>query len=144
VAAIGFASMRSRRLAVALLAIAIVWQLYGLNFLRAKSMAAVEAAQMLGADLQVTTVAMSQLWAYGDRLYFTDRMNVVDLGTPPDLRRLGHPDAVCLYESDLTPETIATLERAAYTRKARFAYAAAREVVVFSPSSSGISDRARR
>ncbi|HSP35177.1 MAG TPA: hypothetical protein VLU46_12740, partial [Thermoanaerobaculia bacterium] len=94
VAAIGFASMRSRRLAVALLAIAIVWQLYGLNFLRAKSMAAVEAAQMLGADRQVTTVAMSQLWAYGDRLYVTDRMNVVDLGTPPDLRRLGHPDAV--------------------------------------------------
>ncbi len=132
-AAIGFGVMRQRRVAVGLLVLGIVWNLHGLRFLAAKTMPAVEAAQMLGRDPAVNNVVMSQLWAYGDRLYFTDRMGVLDIGTPPrDLANaIRIADAVCLYASDLTPETIATLQRGGFVKTNTFRESRARDVVVF-------------
>ncbi|HEV8661505.1 MAG TPA: hypothetical protein VGS96_23140 [Thermoanaerobaculia bacterium] len=143
-AAIGFGAMRQRRTAIALVAIGIVWQLYGLRFLTKKSMPAVEAAQMLGADRRISAVTMSQLWAYGDRLYFTDRMAVLDIGTPPRglAAAIRGADAVCLYESDLTPDIRATMRAGGFVPLRTFRYANAREVVVFTRSSSATSDRA--
>lgn len=129
-----------------LIVISLVWQLYGITFLAKKSMPAVMAAQTLASAPGIKTVVMSQLWAYGDRLYFTDRMNVIDVGTPPrDLARsIAHADAVCLYESDLTPDDKRTLWSAGFTQKRTFTDARARDVIVFTRSSSGTSDRARR
>jgi len=132
-AAMGFSAMSRRGFAVALLAIGIVWNLYGLRFLARKTMPAVEAAQMLRRDPSVNTVAMSQLWAYGDRLYFTDRMEVRDVGTPPrDLAAAIHAaDAVCLYESDLAPEIVRMLRDSGFAQERVFRHEPARAVVVF-------------
>jgi hypothetical protein len=132
-AAIGFGAMRRRRLAVALLAIGIAWNLYGLRFLARKSMPAVEAAQALARDPSVKTVVMSQLWAYGDRLYFTDRIEVRDVGTPPRAlaESIRDADAACLYDTDLTPEIRRTLLDAGYRPVRTFRDALARDIVVF-------------
>jgi hypothetical protein len=148
-AAMGFSAMSRRRFAVALLAIGVAWNLYGLRFLARKTMPAVEAAQALARDPSVKTVVMSQLWAYGDRLYFTDRMEVRDVGTPPHAlaESIRDADAACLYDTDLTPEIRRTLVDAGYRPVRTFRNALARDIVVFrrvSRSSSGTSDRARR
>ena len=122
-----------RRLAIALIAISLIWNLYGLKYLARKSMPAVMAARMLSDDPPVHTIALSQLWAYGDRLYFTDRREVRDILTPPrDLAAaLPGSDAISLYESDLTPEIEALLAARGFVRRARFDTGAARAVVVY-------------
>lgn len=132
-AAIGFGAMRQRRVATVLLMAGMLWNLYGVRFVATKSMPSVEAAQMLGADRSVNGVAMSQLWAYGDRLYFGDRMPVVDVGTPPrDLANaLRYVDAACFYESDLTPDIMSTLRDRRFAAMRAFRDGRARAVVVF-------------
>ncbi|MBV9496885.1 MAG: hypothetical protein JOZ54_21770 [Acidobacteria bacterium] len=135
-AGIGFATWwraDKRKLAVALLAISLIWNLYGLRYIERKSMPAVMAARMLAEDPLVRTVVLSQIWAYGDRLYFTDRRQIRDVQTPPrDLAAaLPGADAVSLYESDLTPAIEAQLQAAGFGRKAHFDSGAARAVVVY-------------
>jgi hypothetical protein len=168
-AAIGFASMerRHRRIAVALVAISLVWDLHGLRYFARKSQPAVEAAQWLAANPRVHSVAVSQLWAYGDKLYFGDHIGQSDVGTPPEgLKGSISADAVALYETDLdVPERLARLRANGYAPVRTFRDDPARAVVVFmqakrnaavpaagpaasSPppatSLSDISDRARR
>lgn len=138
-AAIGFAVLwraGRRPLAVALLVIAIPWNLYGLKYLGRKSMPAVMAARALAADPHVRTITLSQLWAYGDRLYFGDDRAVRDILTPPrDLAAaLPGSDAVCLYESDLTPDVVSLLRAQRFARTMRFDTGEARAVIVFVPS----------
>lgn len=134
-AGIGFSILwrERRKLAVALLVISIPWNLYGLKYLARKSMPAVMAARLLSDDPRIHTIALSQLWAYGDRLYFGDRRQVRDILTPPrDLAAaLPGSDAVSLYESDLTPELEAQLQAHGFVRKAHFDTGAARAVVVY-------------
>ncbi|HEV7920867.1 MAG TPA: hypothetical protein VGR02_08770 [Thermoanaerobaculia bacterium] len=134
-AGIGFSMLwrERRKLAVALLVISIGWNLYGLKYLGRKSMPAVMAARLLGDDPRIRTIALSQLWAYGDRLYFGDRRQVRDILTPPrDLAAaLPGSDAVSLYESDLTPAIEAQLSANGFVREARFDTGAARAVVVY-------------
>ncbi len=149
VAAIGFGGMSRRRPAMALMILGVLWNLHPVRFVTTKSMPAARAAQILGADPSVNGVTMSQLWAYGDRLYFGDRMSVLDIGTPPrDLASaIRYVDAVCLYESDLTPEMTATLQQGGFAARQTLRDGRARSVIVFrrvSRSSSGTSDRGRR
>ena len=132
--AIGFTKIK-RPVAVTLVAISIVWQLYGLHHFARKSMPAVLAAERLGHDAQVDTIVVSQFWAYGDRLYFTDRKSVIDVGTPPriaDLTRVAPgADAVCLYESQLTPDIAAVLEQIGFRQADVIRHRDARDVVIF-------------
>lgn len=135
-AAIGAAVLwRTRRnLAIGMVAISVVWHLYGIRYFARKSMPAVVAARTLGADANVHVIVMSQLWAYGDRLYFTDRKHVRDVGTPPSAelpRALEGADAAALYESDLDDGVRATLARAGFTSAARYDDGPARAVIVF-------------
>jgi glycosyl transferase family 22 (putative mannosyltransferase) len=135
-AGIGFAVFwRSgrRKLAVTLLALSLAWNLYGLKYLGRKSMPAVMAARMLSDDPHVRTIALSQIWAYGDRLYFGDRRQVRDVLTPPRDLAAALPgcDAVSLYESDLTPEIEAQLRAHGFARTAHFDTGVARAVVVY-------------
>jgi hypothetical protein len=124
-----------RYLAVTLLILSVVWNLYGLKYLGRKSMPAVMAARLLSDDPRIHTIALSQLWAYGDRLYFGDRREVRDIQTPPRNLPAALPgaDAVSLYESDLTPEIEAQLRTHGFVRKAHFDTGAARAVVVYTP-----------
>lgn len=131
----GVVKLQKKRLAVALLTAAAVWELWGLHHFARKSMPAVEAAMMLGADPSVQTIVLSQLWAYGDRLYFTDRKAVIDVGTPPRLEDLQRvvtgADAVALYKSQLTPEVSRILTSNGFRVTRVFRHGPAREVVVF-------------
>ena len=137
-AAAGFAILwRTRRsVAVGLLFVSLLWDLHGLRYFAHKSMPAVMAARALAADPGVHTVVVSQLWAYGDQLYFQHRIGARDVGTPP--RDLGPAlvgaDAAALYESDLDDATLrATLARNGFAPWRTFRDGPARAVVVFRP-----------
>ena len=133
-AAIGFASMyRShRRIAIALVAISLIWDLHGLRYFARKSQPAVEAAQWLAANPRVHSIAASQLWAFGDKLYFGDRIGQSDLGTPPEKLSEVTADAVALYETDLdVPSRVEALRENGYAPVRTFRDDPARAVVVF-------------
>jgi hypothetical protein len=131
-AAIGFAAMRHRRIAIALVAISMVWNLYGLRTFPRKSQPAVMAAQWIASNPSIHSVAASQLWAYGDKLYLGDRMEMSDLGTPPEHLAETRADAVMLFETDLdVPARLAALRTSGYVPVRTFRDDPARAVVVF-------------
>ena len=136
-AALGFAALwRAQRVvAVALLALAIPWNLAGLRSFAHKTMPCVMAARDLAANRRVNTVVMSQLWAYGDRLYLTDRMSVRDVNTPPSAlaQNLPGADAVALYEADVQedPRIAATLTANHFEPFRTYRWEPARAVVVW-------------
>jgi len=119
-----------RALALGLLAIGVMWNLWGLRFLGRESRPAVAAARMLGRDPSMRTITISQPWACGDKLYLTRGAKAIELGTPPrNLAGIDESDAVIIYESDLTPEVAAKLAR--FRRVAVFRAPRARDVIVF-------------
>ncbi|MEO8034950.1 MAG: hypothetical protein ABI837_11015 [Acidobacteriota bacterium] len=133
-AAAGFVRIRRSSLAIALLAASVVWNAWGVRMLQKKSMPAVMAARALAADRSVNTVVMSQLWAYGDRLYFTERVAPRDVGEPPVALAaiLNGADTAALYETDLDDPTILpALHDAGFERRATYRDGRARSVVVF-------------
>lgn len=136
----GFAAWwRSRRvLGATLLAISIGWNLWGLRFLGRESRPAVDAARFLGRDDSMRTVAISQPWACGDKLYLTERAKAIEIGTPPQNLDviLAESDAAIIYESDITAEVNASLMRAGFARVREFRSPRARDVIVFSAERS--------
>jgi hypothetical protein len=134
-AAIGFSALSGahHRAAVALVAASLVWDLYGMRYFARKSQPAVEAAQWLASNPNVNSVAVSQLWAYGDKLYFGDRIGQGDVGTPPEgLNGSVSADALALYETDLdVPLRIDRIRQLGYMPVRTFRDDPARAVVVF-------------
>jgi hypothetical protein len=131
-AAIGFASMRNRRIAVALVAVSMLWDLYGLRSFARKSQPAVMAAQWMASNPSIHSIAASQLWAFGDKLFLGDRMAMSDIGTPPEHLEAVNADAVALYETDLdVPSRVEALRANGYTAVRTFRDGTARAVVVF-------------
>jgi len=131
-AAIGFASLRNRRIAVALVTISMLWNLHGLRYLARKSQPSVMAAQWIASNASIHSIAASQLWSYGDKLYLGDRMAMSDLGTPPEKLSEVTADAVALYETDLdVPSRFGKLRANGYAPVRTFRDDPARAVVVF-------------
>jgi len=131
-AAIGFASMRNRRIAIALVAISILWNLHGLRYLARKSQPSVMAAQWMASNPSIHSLAASQLWSYGDKLYLGDRMAMSDVGTPPEKLSEVNADAVAVYETDLdVPSRLDALRANGYAPVRTFRDDPARAVVVF-------------
>jgi GPI mannosyltransferase 3 len=131
-AAIGFASMRNRRIAVALVAVSMLWNLYGLRSFARKSQPAVMAAQWMASNPSIHSIAASQLWAFGDKLYLGDRMAMSDLGTPPEHLNTVRADAVAMYDTDLdVPSRVEALRANGYAPVRTFRDGPARGVVVF-------------
>jgi hypothetical protein len=131
-AAIGFVSMRSRRIAVALAAISMLWNLHGLRYVARKSQPSVMAAQWIASNPSIRSIAASQLWSYGDKLYLGDRMAMSDVGTPPEHLSEVNADAVALYETDLdVPSRVDALRANGYAPVRTFRDDPARAVVVF-------------
>ncbi len=125
---------RERRVAAgALLALSLAWNTYGLRFLGRESAPAVDAARWLGARPALETLAIGQLWAYGDRLYLGNERRVYDIGTPPHSLddALAASDAAALYQSDITPEVADKLASYGYERQAVFDTPRARAVEVY-------------
>jgi hypothetical protein len=96
-------------------------------------MPAVAAAREIGGDPRVHAVAVSQLWAYGDRLFLTHRMKVFDVETPPRGLEavIDQVDALLLYESDLDPSTEVFLHSYGFVRVRRLDDGRARQVVIY-------------
>ncbi|PYQ28377.1 MAG: hypothetical protein DMF56_16345 [Acidobacteria bacterium] len=128
--AIGFTGMK-RNVAIALLAISLVWNLWGIRFLEHESRPAVAAARFVGRDPHARVVASSQPWACGDKLYLTRGAKAIELGTPPQHvdEIFAESDAVILYESDVTPAITAKL--GAFRKEAVFRAPRARDVIVY-------------
>jgi hypothetical protein len=131
-AAIGFASMRNLRIAIALVAVSMLWDLYGLRSFARKSQPAVMAAQWMASNPSIHSIAASQLWAFGDKLFLGDRMAMSDLGTPPEHLETVRADAVAMYETDLdVPSRVEALRANGYAPMRTFRDGPARAVVVF-------------
>jgi hypothetical protein len=131
-AAIGFALMRNRRIAIALLAVSMLWDLYGLRYFARKSQPAVMAAQWMAANPSIHSIAASQLWAFGDKLYLGDKMAMSDAGTPPEHLEDVRANAIALYETDLdVPARLDVLRTNGYAPVQTFRDGPARAVVVF-------------
>jgi len=144
-ASMGFALMRNRRIAIALVAISILWDLRGLRYLARKSQPSVMAAQWITANPSIHSIAASQLWSYGDKLYLGDRMAMSEVGTPPEKLSEVNADAVAMYETDLdVPSRLDALRANGYAPVRTFRDGPARAVVVFMKRLSGTSDRGRR
>ena len=146
--AIGFAILyqRSRKWAVSLLVIAVLWNLHGLRYFARKSMPSVDAARVLASDPAVHNVAVSQIWACGGDLYFGKRIGLRELDTPPqdvDSRITG-VDAVMVYESDLDhPELVASLNAHGFAPWRTFRDGPARAVIVWRPAAAPAIPAAR-
>jgi Alg9-like mannosyltransferase family len=124
---------RSRsQVAIALVAISILWDLYGLRYLARKSQPSVMAAQWIAANPSIHSIAASQLWSYGDKLYLGDKMAMSDIGTPPEKLSEVNADVVALYETDLdVPSRLDALHANGYAPVRTFRDDPARAVVVF-------------
>ena len=153
-AAIGFASLGARascppdlaederspqragrprsQVAIALVAISVIWNLHGLRYLARKSQPSVMAAQWIASNRSIHSIAASQLWSYGDKLYLGDKMAMLDVGMPPEKLSEVTADVVALYETDLdVPSRAAALRANGYEPVRTFRDGPARAVVVF-------------
>lgn len=128
----GFAILwqRARRaVALTLIAVTVLWNVYGLKTLQRKSMPAVMAAQAIDRETRIHEVAVPQAWAFGDMLYLHRPVSLREIGTPP--REIPRLDALALYESDLDdPHLIGAVKRAGYSQRAAFRDGPARAVVL--------------
>ncbi|HLE60996.1 MAG TPA: hypothetical protein VI700_05625, partial [Thermoanaerobaculaceae bacterium] len=140
VGAAGFVVMRRRWSpgpVTALLVLTLASEILGVRILAGKSMAAVNAARAMASNPDVRVVALSQAWAYGDRLYFGNGVEVRDLPTPPRERdleeRIPGADRVALYRKDLAddPSLTAVLARHGFRSIRLFDWGASKTVVVF-------------
>jgi hypothetical protein len=116
------------KVAITLVAASVIWNLWGIRFLERESRPAVAAARTLP---DARTVAISQPWACGDKLYLAPGARALELGTPAQHldELLPQADAVIIYESDVTPEVAAKLR--AFRRVAAFRAPRARDVIVY-------------
>ena len=132
-AAVGFARMRNRCVAIALVVIAAATNLIGVRAFARKTMPAVLAAREIARDPHVHVVVVSQLWAIGDRLYLGDTTHVRDVGTPPVrlAAALDGADAALLYASDVDEPVAAILAAHGFTAVRTFRDGSSRAVVVF-------------
>jgi len=131
-AAIGFAKMRNRRVAMLLVAISAIWDLHGLRYFARKSQPAVMAAQWIAANPAIHSMAAPQLWAFGDKLYLGERIGMSELGTPPEHLENVQADAIALYETDLdVASRLDALRANGYVPVRTFRDDPARAVVIF-------------
>ena len=124
-------------LATTLLVLTLASEVLGVRILAGKSMAAVTAARGIASQPGVRVVALSQAWAYGDRLYLGNGIDVRDLPTPPRAGDLdgaaAGADRVALYRKDLArdPALGAVLARIGFTPQEVVEWGESKAVVVF-------------
>jgi hypothetical protein len=116
-----------RRLVIALLIVALPLQLARIRSVEKRTMAAVDAARFLRGR----SVAVSQDWAYGGRLF----VQPLEVGIPPDPSRLrvaaSRSDCAAMFASQITPETREIVAQAGMTAARTFERARSRPVEVF-------------
>jgi 4-amino-4-deoxy-L-arabinose transferase-like glycosyltransferase len=138
--AAGLAAVRDRwprAVVTVLFVLTLVSETLGVRILRGKSMAAVTAARAMAADPAVKVVALSQAWAYGDRLYFGNRVEVRDLPTPPSeadiMANIEGADRVGLYRKEVAEDRglAAALAGHGFVPRSTLEWGRSKAVVVF-------------
>jgi len=126
-AAHGALTFSRRKVMIALLILAVPLQLARIRSVEKRSMAAVDAARVMRGK----TVAVSQEWAYGGKLF----VKPVEIGIPPDAAKLREivprVDCVAMYRSQVTPELREVVAGAGLTAARTFERARSRPVEVF-------------
>ena len=126
-AAHGAVTWGRRKLVIALLILAAPLQLARIRSVEKRTMAAVDAARFMRGK----TVAASQEWAYGGRLF----LRSVEIGIPPEPARLrevaGRVDCAAMFASQVTPELRGIATAAGLTAARRFERSRSRPVEVF-------------
>ena len=132
-----------RKLAMSLVGISLLWNVYGVRTLQRKTMPAVMAAQAMDRDPTLRTIAVPQGWAFGGLLYFHRDVQMIEIGTPS--REIPNVDALALYRAELDdPSLAAAVKRAGFVPQKVFSDPPSRVVVLFTRAASGISDPARQ
>lgn len=140
VAGAAFAAWRlgRRRTVVVLMILTLLTGITVPTFVFEKSMAAVLAAEGIGGESDVETIALSQSWAYGGSLFFSESAKVRELGAYPgvaELKRIAPgSDRVALYRDRLAqvPELEGWFEANGFELSGEHASGWSRPVVVFS------------
>lgn len=126
-AAHGAVTWPRRKVVIALLILAVPLQLARIRSVEKRTMTAVDAARFMRGK----SVAVSQEWAYGGRLF----VNPVEIGIPPEASKLREAaprvDCVAMYRSQLTPELREIVAGAGLTAARTFERARSRPVEVF-------------
>lgn len=116
-----------RKWVIALLVLALPLQLARIRSIEKRTMAAVDAAR----SMRGKTVAVSQEWAYGGRLF----LDPVEIGIPPDANRLAvaaaQVDCAAMFSSQITPELRRIVAEAGLTAARTFERARSRPVETF-------------
>jgi len=137
VGAVHLFSRGHRRTTIVLLVSSLPWLAGGLTFLARRSMAAVEASRLIAAEPGISTVALSQAWAYGLNLYLPRAVAVRDLSVEPALEELAEVapgcDRVCLYADvvERSPELVVWLGERGYRPERTILSGSSRGVVIF-------------
>ena len=141
-AAVGLEALwRRNRLGRAIAVAAVILSVpYGtirtLGLLRGKSQSAVEAARAMASSTPAVVV-LEQAWAYGERLYLGNSVEIRDLAPERPLRAdsirplLVGADQVGFYTKDLSPAVEAVLGEAGFTPVARIRRDESLEVRVY-------------
>ena len=113
-----------------------------LSLLNDKSQSAIDAAGFLHAlTPPARTVALEQMWAYGEKLYLGDTVAIHDLvpkrplAPEPVAAALEGAEAAALYDLDVGPDVTRLLAERGFTRCTHFQRHAAPAVTVYVPSS---------
>jgi hypothetical protein len=77
------------------------------------------------------SVALSQAWAYGGRLFLGNDVSITDIGIPPALDRLPPTSAIAVYSPDVTPALRTACHAAGLTETRTFTGRGGRAVTVF-------------
>ena len=132
-----------RRLTASLLVLTLGWAGVHARFLAKKSMAATLSAESIAVAPNVRVFAGQQLWAYGDRLYFGNAVELRDIPYPGDAEMVAKAaqgaDYVALYEESLknTPELDSELRSIGFCHAGRFSWGKSRPVSVYKPCMPG-------
>jgi len=149
-AACGWWVLGRRRAVVTLMVLSLFFGIAIPTFVFEKSMAAVEAAESMAADPDVSVVSLSQAWAYGSRLYLPEGTQVRELGAYPgiaDLKRVvPGSHRVALYRDRLeqVPELETWLLGHGFETAEMIDWGWSRSVVVFRRSHSEPTSRGDR
>jgi hypothetical protein len=119
-----------RRLATALLILALPLGLARIGVAERRSTNAVTAALWM-RERAFPSVALSQAWSYGGRLFLGNDVTITDIGIPPALERLPPTSAVAVYSPDVTDALRTACHAAGLTETRTFTGHGGREVTVF-------------
>ena len=136
-----YAQPHRRRLAFALLLLAVPLGLSRIGIVRTRTTNAVTAAQWI-AQHRPPVVALSQPWAYGGRLFLGNTVEIIDLDIPPDLRRIRRATFLAVYASDVNDVLRKRCVENGLTQTKTFTGRGGRDVTVFVGRATGPPSRA--